>query len=203
MNTAFRWTRQLRAGSLGVLALLVTSCAAPRLKPDAGRMQLLEQREHILLARSDWSLAGRMAISGPQDSGSGSLEWQQQGEVFSFTLHAPVSGKTWTLSGDAEHAQLTGLREQALEAANGADLLARELGWRVPVGELAYWVRGLRAPGRAEVTFQEDGLPAEIRQHGWTVEFRDYTSTGDPLLPRKIFASNGDYKVRLVVQRWD
>ena len=186
-----------------MLALLVAACAAPRLRPDAMRMQAQEQRERVLLARTAWSLSGRMAISGPQDSGSGSLEWHQQGETFSFTLHAPVSGKTWTLSGDADHARLTGLREQPLQAADGAELLARELGWRVPVGELAYWVRGLRAPGRAEVAFQQEGLPAEIRQHGWIIEFRDYANSGDPRLPRKIFASNGDYKVRLVVRDWD
>lgn len=193
----------VRAVLYSLLCALLTSCAAPRLRPDSDRMSALEQRERVVSAGMDWSLHGRMAISGPEDSGSGTLDWHQQGPIFRFALSAPVSGKTWTLSGDADHAQLTGLRAQPVQGESASDLLVHELGWKVPVGELAYWVRGIRAPGRAEVVFREDGLPAQFHQNGWTIEFRDYASDEEPPLPRKIFASNGDYKVRLVIQRWE
>ena len=193
---------QFRAVCVVFICILLASCAAPRLRPDKNRMQTLEQRERIVLASPDWTLQGRMAISGPEDSGSGSLAWRQQGEVFSFALSAPVSGKTWTLSGDSAQAELSGLHEQAVIGTNASELLARELGWTVPVVQLGYWVRGIRAPGRAEVVFREDGLPAEIHQDGWVIEFRDYEESGDPILPRKIFANNGDYRVRMVVRRW-
>lgn len=192
----------IRTASLAVLAALLASCAAPRLRPDAERMSALEQREQILLAHRDWSLQGRMAISAPEDSGSGSLDWAQRGETFRFALSAPVSGKTWTLSGDNQHAELTGLRAQTVVGRSAAEILGRELGWQVPITQLAYWVRGIRAPGKADVVFAADGLPLEIRQAGWVIEFRDYESTHDPVLPRRIFANNGEYKVRLVIQRW-
>ncbi len=192
----------IRAASFTLLAALLASCAAPRLRPDAARMAGLEQRERILLAHRDWSLQGRMAISGPGDSGSGSLDWIQHGETYRFALSAPVSGKTWTLSGNNQHAELTGLRAQAVVGTSAVEILGRELGWKVPIAELAYWVRGIRAPGKAEVVFATDGLPAELRQAGWTIEFREYGSTDNPVLPRRIFASNGEFKVRLVIQRW-
>jgi outer membrane lipoprotein LolB len=198
--------RASRRASLVLLTCaLLASCSAPRLlRPDAARMKALEQREDTLRSRPDWTLRGRMAISGPEDSGSGTLDWSQQGPAFRFTLSAPVSGKTWTLSGDGQHAELLGLHgQQAVVAATASGLLASELGWNVPVAQLAYWVRGIRAPGPADVVFQGDGLPAEIRQDGWVIEFRDYETTRDPLLPRKIFAGNGAYKVRLVVQSWE
>ena len=193
----------IRTVLLALLCALLAACAAPRLRPDADRMGAQEVRERRVSAVEDWSLHGRMAISGPQDSGSGTLDWLQQGSTFRFALSAPVSGKTWTLSGDADHAELTGLRTQPVRGANASDLLASELDWKVPVGELAYWVRGIRAPGPADIVFREDGLPAEFHQDGWIIEFRDYASEQDPPLPRKIFASNGDYKVRLVVQTWE
>jgi outer membrane lipoprotein LolB len=194
-----------RAALFLLLCTLLASCSAPRLlRPDAARMSALEQRERALNSRPDWALRGRMAISGPEDSGSGTLDWSQQGSTFRFALSAPVSGKTWTLSGDSQHAELLGLHgQQPVVAPTAAGLLASELGWNVPVTQLAYWVRGIRAPGAAEVVFQADGLPAEIRQDGWVIEFRDYETTQDPLLPRKVFAGNGAYKVRLVVQRWE
>ena len=199
--------RMSRAGMthgvfLVMLCALLASCAAPRLRPDTDRMSAQAQRERTVSAGADWSLHGRMAISSAEDSGSGTLDWQQQGSTYRFALSAPVSGKTWTLTGDSDHSELTGLRAQPVRGANAAELLARELGWSVPVGELAYWVRGIRAPGRAEIVFREDGLPAEFHQDNWTIEFRDYAFDVDPPLPRKIFASNGDLKVRLVIKQW-
>ena len=193
----------IRAAAFAVLGALLASCAAPRLRPDAERMSILEQREQILLAHQDWSLRGRMAISGPGDSASGSIEWTQHGEVFQFTLSAPVSGKTWTLSGDNQQAQLSGLHAQPVIGRSATEILGRELGWKVPIADLAYWVRGIRAPGKAEVVFAADGLPLELRQAGWAIEFRDYERTNNPVLPRRIFAGNGEYKVRLVIQHWD
>ena len=72
---------------------------------------------------------------------------------------------------------------------------------RVPVAQLVYWARGARAKGDAQVRFRADGLPAEIDQDGWKVEYVDY-GPGEPPLPSKVFASKGDYKVRLSIREW-
>ncbi|MEO7326458.1 MAG: outer membrane lipoprotein LolB, partial [Dokdonella sp.] len=81
-------------------------------------------------------------------------------------------------------------------------LLERELGWRVPVAELVAWARGARAPGQAQIDFRADGLPAEIDQAGWKVQFLDYDQEHDPPLPSKVFAAKGSYKVRLSIRKW-
>lgn len=192
-----------RNPALAVVLLLLASCAAPRLRPDALRMSAQEIRERILVAQPAWTLRGRLAISGPQDGGSGSIEWSQDGGGFRFTVNAPVTGKTWTLRGNDGHAELEGLRGGTIVGDNAAMLLERELGWQVPVDELAHWVRATRAPGKAELVFRADGLPAELLQAGWKVEYPDYDASRQPALPRRIFASRGEYKVRLVVQRWE
>lgn len=192
----------MKLGVLAVLVLLLAACSAPRVRPDGQERSNQAQRERQLAAQSDWSMRGRIAVSGPGDSGSGSLDWDQQGEHYSISVNAPVSGKTWTLSGDASGVRLSGVRELPSEARDAAALLEKELGWKVPVAELAWWVRGMRAPGEADMDFREDGLPAEIRQHGWIVEYRDFLAGTEPAMPRRIFASNGRYSVRLVVQQW-
>jgi outer membrane lipoprotein LolB len=76
-----------------------------------------------------------------------------------------VTGKTWTLAGTPSHAVLTGLRPQAIEGDDARALLERELGWQVPVAGLVDWVRGMRAPGTANIGFRPDGLPAAIIQN--------------------------------------
>ncbi len=198
---AFR-ARACQLFAVAICLVVLAGCAAQRLRPDQQLLGAQAQREQQLAEVTDWSLSGRLAISGPRDSGSGTVAWTQSGDAFHFTLSAPVTGKSWTLAGDAEHAELAGLRPDPVRGADAARLLESELGWQVPVTELRFWARGARAPGAAEIEFRTDGLPAGIMQAGWKVEYPDYQTEGEPRLPRRVFASRGDYKVRLVVQRW-
>lgn len=193
--------RFLASGIVIGIALL-QGCAAPRVKPDADLLARQSERENALAAHRDWQLAGRLGVSDGHDGGSGSLEWKQDGEAFRFSVHAPVTGKTWVLSGDAHRAVLEGLRDRPIEGTDAAGLLERELGWHVPVSELTDWVRGARAHGDARIEFRSDGLPAVITEDGWTIEYPDYDSSHSPALPRKVFASRGDYRVRLSVSQW-
>lgn len=200
--------RSLRPIAMAALVLALVACAGPKPRPSprpADDAQLARQsaREELLASRPDWGLRGRLGVSDGRDSGSGSLEWVQRGDTFRFTVHAPVTGKTWTLAGDGRHARLEGLREQAVEADDAQHLLARELGWNVPVANLAHWVRGLRTSPEARIAFREDGLPAEIDEAGWTVEYLDYDTGREPPLPTKVFATRGDWRVRLAVRTWD
>jgi outer membrane lipoprotein LolB len=187
----------------GLLVLLVLGgCAAPRIKPDADLLARQDARERALAAQRAWQLDGRLGVSDGHDGGSGSLQWRQDGETYDFSVHAPVTGKTWVLTGDAHHAELKGLREQPVGGDSASALLERELGWHVPVAELTSWVRGARAPGDARIEFRGDGLPALIEQDGWKIEYPDYDSAAQPPLPRRIFASRGEYRVRLSVSQW-
>lgn len=185
--------------------LLLAACAGPRVRPgvapDAQQLRRQAVREQALSAVPAWSLRGRLGVSDGRDGGSGTLAWTQRGDAFRFSVHAPVTGKTWTLSGTPSHAVLTGLRAQAIEGDDARALLERELGWQVPVAGLVDWVRGMRAPGVAGIEFRPDGLPAAIIQDGWRVEFLDYDSS-EPPLPRRVFASSGERKVRLAIREW-
>ena len=187
---------------LALAMSLLSACAAQRLRPDAARLGSQQQRESVLAARPSWSLEGRLAVSGPTDAGSGSLAWDVRGDAFRFEVRAPVTGKTWTLSGDAGRARIDGLAANAVHGEDASALVERTLGWKLPVAQFGAWVRGARAPGsKAEIEFRADGLPSVIVQDGWRVEYVDFIDL-DPPMPRRVFASHGDYKVRLAVQRW-
>lgn len=197
--------RVLRGLAAAALLLTLAACAGQRVKlveADAAQLARQAVREQALAAGGAWTVHGRLGVSDGHDSGSGSLDWTQDGDVFRFSMHAPVTGKTWVLSGNAHHAALEGLREQAVEGGSAAELLERELGWHVPIGQLVQWARGMRAPGPARITFRSDGLPASIVQSGWTVDYLDYNDRHVPPLPSKVFASKGNYKVRLAIHAW-
>lgn len=186
---------------IGVLGL--AACAPLRLREDDATLSAQRTREASVLAQTRWQLSGRIAVSNGDDGGNADVEWNQDGERYDLRLRAPVSGKNWRLHGDARSATLEGVRDTALTGANASELLAREANWQLPVAELEYWVRGLRAPGaRAELVFDEMQRPSRLVQSGWTIEYRDYFADRDPALPRKVFATRGKHRVRLFIEDW-
>jgi outer membrane lipoprotein LolB len=158
-------------------------------------------------AKQQWHPAriGRshISVSDGRDGGSGDLTWQQRGESYSFTVRAPVTGKTWKLSGDARQARLEGVDEQPIRGAEPERLLRERLGWDVPLAALGSWVRGLRAPGRrADVQYDAQNLPAVVVQDGWKIEYRDWFADSQPPMPRRLFAARGNARVRMAIEHW-
>jgi len=183
--------------------LLLSGCTTQSLRPDPALLAAQSTREQLLAQHSHWALKARIAVSDGEDGGSGTLEWQQDNDQYRFTMHAPVTGKTWVLTGREGYALLEGLQPQPIEGTNAAVMLQKELGWDVPVVELAAWVLGARAAGHSRLSFRPDGLLAELSQGGWKVEYLDYDQQYNPPLPKKIFASHGKNRIRMVIQYWD
>lgn len=188
---------------LAMVLLALAACAPVRVRETPAALAAQAAREARLAPLTHWALTAHIGVSNRGDGGSGDLDWTQNGDAFRFTVRAPVTGKTWTLSGDAGHATLEGVDPQPDTDADAQRLLRDRLGWDVPLAELRAWVRGLRASGSlASVEYDAQNLPAVIEQDGWRVEYRDWFADRDPPLPRKVFASRGDARVRMVVESW-
>ena len=198
--------RPWRLASVASSAMLVLAACAPVPVRQPGTAQQLAAqaaREQKLGAQQDWNLEGRFAASDGHHGGSGGIAWQQEGRQYRFTLRAPVTGKTVQLDGGPDGAVLTGAGRQPLAGRDAGAVLNAEFGWDVPVADLAWWVRGLRAPGRpAILTFGANGLPATLDQDGWHVDYRDWYAERNPPLPRKVYASREPYTVRVFIEQW-
>lgn len=187
--------------ALAVLAL--AACAPVRVRETPQALAAQQAREARLAPLTHWNLTAHFGVSGNGDGGSGELTWTQDGDAYTFIVRAPVTGKTWRLSGDAGHAMLEGVDPHPDADSDAQRLLRDRLGWDVPLADLRAWVRGLRAPGvTAQVQYNEADLPAVIEQDGWKVEYRDWFADRNPPLPRKVFASRGDARVRMAIESW-
>ena len=189
---------------LGPLSIVLLAACAPvrvRETPDGLRQQ--SAREASLASHTHWFIHARIAVSNGSDGGSGDLEWRKSADGYSFVVHAPVTGKTWKLSGDANQATLEGVEAKPLSDSNPERLLRDRVGWDVPLADLDAWVLGARAPGTtAKLQFDAQNLPAVLEQDGWKVEYRDWFSDRNPPLPRKVFASRGKASVRVAIEQW-
>ncbi|MDR3387028.1 MAG: lipoprotein insertase outer membrane protein LolB [Rudaea sp.] len=188
---------------LAAALILLSACAPVRVRENPRTVAAQSAREAAFAGQTRWTIFARIAVSNGSDGGSGELEWRQDGSNYSFIVHTPVTGKTWKLTGDAAHAVLEGVDAQALTGTDPERLLLERLGWEVPLKDLAAWVRGLRAAGMpAMVQYDARDRPAVIQQAGWKIEYRDWFDDRNPPLPRKVFASRGDGRIRVAISQW-
>ena len=186
------------------LPLLLAACVAPvRMKGDAGLLDAQRARERSLARADHWVLQGRLGVSDGKDGGSGSFSWTQNGDRYEFVLRAPITGKSFRLSGDAGGALLEGLEPGPLRGPDAEALMRKALGWEVPLRDLRAWVLGLRADsGPAELDFGADRLPSLLQQDDWTVDYREWDTARTPPLPTKVYAERPPYKVKLSIESW-
>jgi outer membrane lipoprotein LolB len=187
------------------LPLLLAACVpAVRMKGDTGLLNAQQGREQALAHTDHWVLEGRLGVSDGKQSGTGSFSWTQDGEHYIFVMRGPtLSGANFRLSGGPDGALLEGLKGGSLQGPDAEALMRKALGWDVPLRDLRAWVLGLRADsGPAELSFGTDRLPAQLQQDGWTVEYPEWDEGRQPPLPKKVFAANPPYKVRLSIDSW-
>ena len=187
----------------GLLALMLGACAAP-----PGDRETLWARHEARVAKFDhWRLSGKVALRSGLRSGSARLNWQQHPSAQTLELYANF-GRHLRLSVDAGGAELQDSRGEHYSAPNLEDLLARNTEWPLPGAPLAYWVRGLPAPGGGELTFDPSGRLRHLRQFGWRVDYDDYRATAStPALPHRLDLRqiDGDAarEVKLIIWHWE
>jgi outer membrane lipoprotein LolB len=89
-------------------------------------------------------------------------------------------------------------------AKTSNELFEQRIGWKIPVTALAWWVRGISAPGRWEMReLDEHGNLLKLSQQGWNIEYSRYRDSGGVSMPTKMTARRPPYSVKLVVQHWE
>jgi outer membrane lipoprotein LolB len=193
----------LRAVAVALPLLLAACAPAVRMKGDAGLLNAQRVREQTLAHADHWVLQGRLGVSDGKGGGSGSFSWTQKGDSYEFVLRAPITGKSFRLSGDPAGALLEGLDPRPLRGPDAEALMRKALGWEVPLRDLRAWVLGLRADsGPAELDFGANRLPSLLRQDGWAVDYREWDDARRPPLPTKVYAEKPPYKVKLSIESW-
>lgn len=190
---------------LCALALLAGCATQPARLPTQRSDELAQQRFAALDAWPNWQLTGRAVLSNGQDQGSGRLSWTQRGAHYSIRLTAPVSGRSWTLTGDGTHSQMEGGEHGAVRGSDPQVLLRQETGWTVPFEAVTQWVRG--RPWRvheAQYAVDGQGRLLWLEEAGWRVEYRAWSQWHEGLwLPRRLLARSGSHQLRVAVDRWD
>lgn len=187
--------------SLPTDALICDASMAPdQMSPDCTRRIA---GVAALAYQSGWTMLGRVAISNGEQGGNARVEWIERGlRDYSVTLSAPVTRQSWRLDVANGQAVISGIEGGPRSSPDAALLLRQATNWDIPVDSLRWWVRGQTAPmpPATRYVFTADGALFGLDQDGWRIQFE---RTGDEILPKRITATRGDSRVRLVIDQWD
>ncbi len=184
--------------ALGVIAGCATVPRETASTPD------WTERKALIMAMENWSLRGRVGVTLPNDGGKGRLTWKQTQEVLEMTFRGPFGAGGFQVRGTLENLELkTKAGEIYLSDDPEADL-ARELGWRVPLRSLGYWVRGIPDPNfpKARFNLDDQGLLRELSQSDWDIVYNTYRVHEGVNLPRKVVLTTEGVTLKLVADRW-
>ena len=187
-------------------ALLITACSTvPTGEIDqAERILLYQARSGVLTAAEGWALKGRLAVNDGEEGGSGHLRWQQHGQTSSMNFRGAFGRGAWQLHADENGAVLEWADGEVHRADNAGELIEQWLGWSIPVNALAWWVRGLTAPGDWDLRrLNAQGNLEKLSQLGWVIEYGRYRDAGRVSMPMKLTARRQSYTVKFAIQDWD
>ncbi|MDX1588035.1 MAG: lipoprotein insertase outer membrane protein LolB [Oleiphilaceae bacterium] len=211
--------RARRLLPLLVLAALIQGCVSAPPPPDQDHSRTRPddwpQRQEQRTAFDEWTLQGKIAVRQSDRNDTGVVrEWQQSGEAFDLTVSSSFMGMgTTRLTGTPEFLVITTPDGKKLVSQDPEALIREALGWELPIASLAYWVRGVPAPGADyELYFDDQGQLGYVLQSGWEIYYENYApleedqdgsaSSRAMELPRRMTASHEDALVRLVVTQW-
>jgi outer membrane lipoprotein LolB len=203
----------VRALLLPLCAVLCYSCATPPPRPPANQLQQLWQvHESALLPIQHWELRGRLAVRTDERGGQASLTWKRDAAQHSIRLNGPLGRGVVRVTQDASGAQLQDAEQRVFHAASAEELLYRYTGWRLPIANLNYWVRGVPVPDLPATRELDDaGRLKTLRQQGWEVQYQEYVQADGYDLPNRFTLTYAPeqaslempaMEVRLVIDRW-
>jgi outer membrane lipoprotein LolB len=147
---------------------------------------------------------GRISLRHGAQALTANFRWLHQRERDEIDLASPLGQTLARLSGGPGAVSLRLADGNIASAADWAALMSRSLEWALPVEGLRYWIQGIPRPGSAfEVEWAPEGVPALLRQDGWTIVYQPFgrDSSGAPR-PTRIALSYPDTEVRVAVDAW-
>lgn len=196
----------IRALLLGALVLALSACAG-REATEATRPDIAEQQAQVE-SLENWTINGRLGAQIGHEAYQATLRWHQTGSDYSISLTGPLGQGAMQLRGNCEHVILDMAGEEPVRAEDPEAVVEAELGWRLPLRGLMWWVRGVPDPGLpvAEAEIDEAGRLIRFRQAGWLVEPDQYEPVqhDDLQLPHRLdIRREEDHDFRLVISSWE
>ncbi|MDF1795630.1 MAG: lipoprotein insertase outer membrane protein LolB [Coxiellaceae bacterium] len=193
---------------IAILAGVVLSGCVSLTPPTLSKQQTAYQksapltREQKLRALKSWNISGAVSVKQPKRSFIARYTWRQNGDRYNISIHSNLDIASVKLVGNRSRVTLSSSDGKVVTSNNLNNLMQQQLGWRLPVNNLNYWIRSLPAPGSAKTQYNSLGQTQKIQQGAWTVTYNRYQRIKGVELPTLMNVSGHDLQLRLVVKQW-
>jgi len=161
-----------------------------------------EKRQQV----NNWEIRGRLGVQTQTTGGSMDIIWKNADQDYSIRLIAPLGAGGYQIQGNSDYAEIRFPDGQTNMVSNMDLVFSSIFDIDLPASAVKDWIRGL--PSKAltveQISWNEQGLLAKIKQSGWNVEMTKYTGS-EILMPHAIYLSRDDdseLDVRLILRRW-
>lgn len=187
-----------------ILALGLSSCATLSTpEPAQNKNTPWVQRMQMLSALQAWNIDATIGIRANDQAESASLNWQQNGQTYSWSFFGPLGTSAFKLNGQPGLVELQTPQGKTFQAQSPEILLAEQTGWRLPISNLYYWVRGLPAPHiPAKTQFDTYHHLITLEQQGWKIHYLRYMAVNKLDLPGKMLIDSGNVSVKIIINHW-
>lgn len=131
------------------------------------------------------------------------MNWKQQGlNRYRLRLFGPLGGGSVLVE---KKGRLITYQDgpKRVTTTNIDQLFYKETGVRVPLHNLYYWVRGVKAPGAIQSS-EHDALGhfLTLKQGGYTVQYENYQTIKGVDLPTKLRVTGPGGHLKLIIKHW-
>ena len=161
------------------------------------------QRKIQLLKDTNWHIHGVIGVRTPKHADSANFAWVQKEQNYQLALSGPLGLGAVAIEGGPKGIVFTDHKGHKIQARTPEVLLQKTFGWRVPIADLSYWVKGLMKPGYIYYAdFDQWGRVKHLEQAGWQIDYLRYLTTKSADLPLQLRLTRGDLHVKMVVNHW-
>ncbi len=188
-----------------LLCLIIASCATVKqqITTEPADWKAEQQKRQQI---NNLEIRGRLGVQTEITGGSMDIIWKNADQDYSIRLIAPLGAGSYLVQGNSDYAEIR-FPDGKTDIVNNIDVVFKSIfEIDLPASAVKDWIRGL--PSKAlmieQISWNEQGLLAKLKQSGWNVEMSKYT--GDEILmPHAIYLSHDDddeLDVRLVLRQW-
>ena len=164
-----------------------------------------QQTQQKLRQLKHWRIVGKIGVRTPTDSLTAAInQWSQSNDNYSLELSSTFFGLGASkLYGNANFLTIVESGEDPVSSYQPNELIEAALGFPLPITHLPLWVKALPDDSQHyEIEFNEQGLPATLKQHEWQLQFSKYTSEQGIPLPGKIKLQREGTRIILAIKQW-
>lgn len=187
-----------------LIGMLFLSGCAYFQRPPSFKQEPWKQRQAELRQIKNWEMSGALSITYNKKRDIARFKWVQKQDSYAMNISGPLNIGSVKIIGDADHVELWRTNKKSIVADTPEQLTKEQLGWRLPISNIRYWILSLPVPTKINaMRFDQYGHLTDLEQNGWQIKYVEFQTNAQKNidLPKTILLNNKDVAIKIKVTK--